>query len=94
MRKADGDSSEGTVRQLGVQRVVEAIGVLAAAYLELIVDAGAFGRFEHDVPQRGRGYLPHGHPIGQPENPLRKMHLVGLTSKRKVQWRPSTMGTS
>ena len=32
--------------------------------------------------------------LGKPENPLRKMHLVGLTSKRKVQWRPSTMGTS
>ena len=39
VRKADGDSTEGAVRQLGVQRVVEAVGVVAAAYLELIVDA-------------------------------------------------------
>jgi hypothetical protein len=38
-RKADRNGAKRAVRQLGVQRVVETLDVIAAAYLDLVVDA-------------------------------------------------------
>ena len=82
-RKADRNSAEGAVRQLGVQGVVETLDVIAAAYLDLVVDARAFGHLEHEVPERRPSQPPHRESAGQAENPLRKVHLVRLAPKQE-----------
>jgi hypothetical protein len=68
------------VRQLGVERIVHALGAAVVAHLELVLDPRVLGHLEDHVPQIGVRQPPHRQPVGQAHDPLGEPHGVRLAA--------------
>jgi hypothetical protein len=68
---------------LRIQRIIDALDVLSAPDLDLVVDPRSLWYFEDDVPQRGRGNPPHGQSTRKAEDSLGEVYLVGLTPEEE-----------
>src|SRR5215218_9428685 len=69
------------MRDLWIQRVIDALDVVSEFDLDLVVDPRFWRYFQDQVPQRCLGYSPHGQSTRQAENSLGEVNLVGLTSE-------------
>jgi hypothetical protein len=66
------------VRETGVQRVIDALALLAARDLKLVLDPRAVGQLQDDVPQVGAAQPPQRHALGQPKDLVHQVDLAGL----------------
>ena len=81
--EADRRGADRAVGELLVERVVEALDVVAAPELDLVVDPGALRQLEHEVPQVGVPQTAQREALGQPDDPLHDVHLVGLAAEQE-----------
>ena len=75
---------EGSMRDLGVERVVDVFGaVVAVDDLELVLHPRAFGHLGRDVPEVGVPDPAQPERVGQTHHPMADHDLVGLAAPQE-----------
>src|SRR5690348_9599068 len=82
-RVADRRAAHRAVRDPRVQRIVEALPVVAADHLQLVLDPGPVRQLEHRVPQVGAAEPAQRQVVGQPERAVHDEHRVGLAAEQE-----------